>query len=47
MDRVALAGIGGSLATISGTYHEVIGIVAGLMTIIYMGVKIYQESKKK
>ena len=47
MDRVSLAGFGGSLATISGTYHEAIGIIAGIMTIIYMGVKIYQEAKRK
>lgn len=47
MDRVTLAGFGGTLATVSGSFHEVIGIVAGVMTIIYMAVKIYQEVKRK
>jgi hypothetical protein len=47
IDRTALAGFGGSLASISGSFHEVIGIVAGGMTILYMAVKIYQEVKKK
>jgi len=47
MDRTALAGFGGSLASISGSFHEVIGIVAGGMKIIYIAVKIYQKVKKK
>jgi hypothetical protein len=47
MDRTALAGFGGSLASLSGSFHEIIGIIAGGMTIIYMAVKIYQEVKKK
>jgi hypothetical protein len=47
MDRVTLAGFGGTLATVSGFYHELIGILAGCMTILYMAVKIYQEVKKK
>ena len=47
MDRVTLAGFGGTLATVSGSFHEVIGIVAGAMTVIYMAVKIWQEIKKK
>ena len=47
VDRTALAGFGGSLASVSGSLHEVVGLVAGAMTIIYMAVKIYQEVKKK
>jgi hypothetical protein len=47
MDRTALAGFGGTLASVSGSLHEVVGLVAGAMTIIYMSVKIYQEVKKK
>ena len=47
MDRTALAGFGGSLASVSGSLHEVVGLVAGAMTIVYMAVKIYQEVKKK
>jgi threonine/homoserine/homoserine lactone efflux protein len=47
MDRTALAGFGGSLASISGSLHEIVGLIAGAMTIIYMAVKIYQEIKNK
>ena len=47
IDRTALAGFGGSLASVSGSLHEVVGLVAGAMTIVYMAVKIYQEVKKK
>ena len=47
MDRTALAGFGGSLASISGSLHEIVGLIAGAMTIIYMAVKIFQEVKKK
>ena len=46
VDRTALAGFGGSLASVSGSLHEVVGLVAGAMTIIYMAVKIYQELRK-
>ena len=46
MDRTALAGCVGSLASVSGSLHEVVGLVAGAMTIIYMAVKIYQELRK-
>ena len=47
IDRTALAGFGGSLASVSGSLHEVVGLVAGGMTILYMAVKIYQELKNK
>ena len=47
MDRVTLAGFGGTLATVSGSFHEIIGIVAGAMTVIYMAIKIWQEIKRK
>ena len=43
MDRTAIYGIGGTLATMSGKLHEYIGIVAGLFTIIFLGIKIYQS----
>jgi hypothetical protein len=47
MDRTALAGLGGTLATVGlGTIHAVIGIIAGVSTIIYMTIKIYQLLKK-
>jgi hypothetical protein len=47
IDRDALFGIGGTLATFSGSLHEVIGVVAGTLTIIFMSFKIWQEVKKK
>ena len=47
MDRTALAGCFGSLASVSGSLHEVVGIIAGGMTILYMAVKIFQELSKK
>ena len=47
IDRDALLGIGGTLATFSGSLHEVIGVVAGTLTIIFMGVKLWQEFKKR
>lgn len=47
MDRVTLAGFGGTLATVSGSFHEIIGIVAGAMTVVYMAIKIWQEIKRK
>lgn len=47
MDRVTVAGFGGTLATVSGSFHEIVGILAGCMTILYMAVKIFQEVKKK
>lgn len=46
-DRDALFGIGGTLATFSGSLHEVIGVVAGSLTIIFMSVKIWQEIRNK
>jgi len=42
MDRTAIYGVGGTLATVSGKFHEYIGIIAGLFTIIFLGIKIYQ-----
>ena len=47
IDRTALAGFGGTLASVSGSLHEIVGVVAGGMTIAYMAIKIYQEVKKK
>ena len=47
MDRSALTGLGGTLATVGlGQISDVIGIVAGVSTIIYMTIKIYQLLKK-
>ena len=45
IDRTAIYGIGGTLATMSGKLHEYVGIVAGLFTIIFLGIKIYQAIK--
>lgn len=42
IDRTAIYGVGGTLATVSGKFHEYTGIIAGLFTIIFLGIKIYQ-----
>ncbi len=47
LDKDTLIGLGGTLATFSGALHEWIGVVAGTLTIIFMGVKLWQEFKKK
>jgi len=47
IDKDILIGCGGTLATFSGNLHEVVGVVAGSLTIIFMSVKIYQELRKK
>lgn len=48
MDRTTLAGFTGTFATFGlGQVHSFVGIVAGLATIVYLGIKIYQLLKKK
>jgi len=47
IDRDSLFGIGGTLATFSGSLHEVIGVVAGSLTIVFMSVKIWQEIRNR
>jgi len=48
IDRVAVAGMVGTGATFGlGTINEVVGICAGIITIIFMGIKIAQEFRKK
>jgi len=38
----------GTAATFGlGTVNEIVGIVAGVATIIFMGIKIFQEIRKK
>jgi len=41
-DRTTIYGMGGTLATISGKLHEFIGILAGMFTICFLAIKIYQ-----
>ena len=45
IDRTAVYGIGGTLATISGKLHEYVGIIAGVFTICFLAIKIYQALK--
>ena len=45
--RDCLYGIGGTLATFSGSLHEVVGVIAGSLTIVFMSYKIWQEIKKR
>jgi hypothetical protein len=48
MDRISVAGMAGTAATFGlGTINELVGIVAGLATITFMGIKIAQEIRKK
>ena len=47
LDKDAMWGVGGTLATFSGSLHEVVGVVAGTLTIIFMSFKIWQEVKKR
>ena len=45
IDRTAVYGVGGTLATVSGKLHEYVGIVAGVFTICFLAIKIYQALK--
>ena len=48
IDRVAVAGMVGTGATFGlGTVNELVGIGAGIITIIFMGIKIAQEFRRK
>ena len=48
IDRVSVAGLSGTLATFGlAGLDSLLGCIAGGITIIYMGVKLYQELKKK
>jgi len=47
IDKDSLIGMGGTLATFSGSLHEYIGVAAGTLTIIFMLVKLFQELRKK
>tara|TARA_R110002110_G_scaffold207439_1_gene419627 strand:- start:380 stop:529 length:150 start_codon:yes stop_codon:yes gene_type:complete len=47
IDKDSLIGIGGTAATFSGSLHEWIGVCAGTLTILFMGVKLWQEFKKR
>lgn len=48
MDRVSVAGMAGTAATFGlGTINEIVGIVAGLATIVFMSIKIIQELRNK
>ncbi len=47
-DRAAILGMSGTAATFGlSAYDSMIGIAAGIVTLVYMSVKLYQEVKKK
>jgi hypothetical protein len=47
IDRVSLTGAGGTLATIGlGQWNSIVGIVAGVFTIVYLSIKIAQLLKR-
>jgi hypothetical protein len=47
IDKDALIGMGGTLATFSGSLHEYIGVAAGSLTIVFMLVKLWQTLRKR
>jgi len=48
IDRASMFGIGGTLATFGlSTLDSLFGCIAGIITIVYMGRKLYQEIKNK
>ena len=47
IDKDSLIGLGGTIATFSGSLHEYIGVAAGSLTIIFMLYKLYQEIRKR
>ncbi len=47
-DRVAFVGMSGTAATFGlATIDTFLGIVVGLVTLVYMSIKLYQEIRKK
>ena len=48
IDRVSILGMSGTAASLGlSAYDSMIGIAAGVVTLVYMSVKLYQEIKKK
>ena len=47
MDRQAIIGVLGTISSISlGQWNHIVGILAGLFTIVYMTMKMYKGWKK-
>jgi hypothetical protein len=48
IDRVSVLGLSGTAATCGlSTIDTFLGIAVGVVTLIYMSIKLYQEIKKK
>ena len=48
IDLAAILGMSGTIATFGlSAYDSLIGIAAGVVTLVYMSVKLFQELKKK
>jgi len=48
IDRVSVAGMSGTAATFGlSTIDSFLGIAVGLVTLVYMSIKLYQEIRKK
>jgi hypothetical protein len=48
IDRASVLGMSGTAATFGlSTFDSMIGIAVGLVTLVYMSIKLYQEVKKK
>jgi len=47
LDRVSVAGMSGTAATFGlSTIDTFLGIAVGVVTLVYMSIKLYQELKK-
>lgn len=46
IDRVSIIGMAGTAGTF-GLADSVLGVAVGLVTLVYMSLKLYQEIKKK
>lgn len=47
LDRVSVAGMSGTAATFGlSTVDTFLGIAVGVVTLVYMSIKLYQELKK-
>ena len=48
IDRASVLGMSGTAATFGlSTFDSAIGIAVGLVTLVYMSLKLWQEIKKK
>ena len=45
-DKTPLVGLGGTLGSFSlGTINDILGIACGVVTLVYLGYRLYKEIK--